>query len=51
MFNYWDFYPPLRDIVAGFVGFKPKEEEEKSKPMTRDQFVALVQRTGGKSLG
>ena len=24
LFAYWRRYPPLRDLVAGFVGFKPE---------------------------
>ena len=31
LFAYWRMYPPLRDLVAGFIGFKP------NKPVAKPQ--------------
>lgn len=41
--------PPVRYLVAGFVGYKPPDSE--TKPMTRDEFQAMVSQLGGKIPG
>jgi hypothetical protein len=52
VFNYWRKYPPLRDLVAAFVGFKPKSDEDaEPKKMTADDMRLLMQSTGGKIPG
>lgn len=53
LFDYWKTYPPLRDLVAAFIGFKPSETAaEKSKQyMNADDLKRLMQMTGGKMPG
>lgn len=52
-FEYWQFYPPLRDLVAAFIGFKPTETAaEKSKQyVTADDLKRIMTMTGGKMPG
>jgi hypothetical protein len=52
LFEYWKRYPPLRDLVAAFVGFKPKDAAEaEPKKMTADDMRMLMHATGGKIPG
>jgi hypothetical protein len=54
LFKYWAKYPPLRDLVAGFVGFEiPKFEAEDDAPkyMTSDDLRRLMAMTGGRISG
>jgi hypothetical protein len=42
----------LRDLVAGFIGFKPKTEAElEKKVMTIEDMQLLMAATGGKIPG
>jgi hypothetical protein len=53
LFSHWAKYPPLRDLVAAFIGFEiptPEEEGEK-KYMTADDFKRLMAQTGGRIPG
>ncbi len=46
--NYWHKFPPLHFLVAGFVGYKPKEIKVESK----DDLGELMQIFGkGKVIG
>jgi hypothetical protein len=52
LFAYWRKYPPLRDLVAAFVGFKPQDRpEEKPKYMSADDMRRMMALTGGKLPG
>lgn len=52
LLDYWKFYPPLRDLVAAFIGFKPTDPQEAAKQhMTADDLRRLMQMTGGKIPG
>lgn len=53
LFAHWRRYPPLRDLVAGFVGFKPKDAaaEAESKYMNAADMRRLMSATGGKLSG
>ncbi len=52
LFEYWKRYPPLRDLVASFVGFKPKDAAEPEPPkMNADSMRLLMRSTGGKIPG
>jgi hypothetical protein len=41
LFDYWKTYPPLRDLVAAFIGFKP-EVAGKQKNVTADDIKRLM---------
>jgi hypothetical protein len=52
LFAYWRRYPPLRDLVAAFIGFKPSEpEEEKGRQLGANDMRRLMAATGGKIPG
>jgi len=53
LFDYWKHYPPLRDLVAAFIGFKPAESAaEKSKQyVNADDMRRIMRQTGGKVPG
>jgi hypothetical protein len=53
IFKHWAKYPPLRDLVAAFIGFEiPSDEPEDSKlHMTADDFKRLMSMTGGRIPG
>lgn len=52
-FEYWQSYPPLRDLVAAFIGFKPDEKkaEKQQQYMTADDMRRMMQLTGGRVPG
>lgn len=49
LFEHWAKYPPVRDLVAAAVGFKPPdaEPEPEKKYFSRDDMRRLMQTTGG----
>lgn len=54
LFSHWAKFPPVRDLVAAFVGFEIPTEptEERSKEyMTADKFKQLMAATGGRVPG
>ena len=53
LLTHWGKYPPLRDLVAAFIGFEiPKEQSEESPNyMTADDFRRLIGMTGGRIPG
>lgn len=53
LFAYWAKYPPLRDLIAGFIGFEipSGEPEDEQKYMTSDDFKRLMAATGGRIPG
>jgi hypothetical protein len=53
LLDYWRVYPPVRDLVAAFVGFKPKDESAsaESKYMSADDLRRMMTATGGKVPG
>jgi hypothetical protein len=52
LFDYWQTYPPLRDLVAAFIGFKPNDAAADPKQyITADDMRRLAQMTGGKIPG
>lgn len=49
---YWRKYPPLRDLVAAFIGFKPFTPAEKPQHLNAEEFKALVSATNrGQAFG
>jgi len=48
LFAHWKRYPPLRDLVAGFIGFKPASATEEPKHLSADDMQRLMRATGGK---
>lgn len=43
LFAYWRRYPPLRDLVAAFVGFKPDQPwAEPAAPINNDNNPMLA---------
>lgn len=32
LLNYWQKHPPLRDLVAAFIGFKPAPDQPSEPP-------------------
>jgi len=53
LFKHWQKYPPLRDLVAAFIGFEiPDDEPEAPKQyMTAEGFKQLMGMTGGRVPG
>ncbi len=53
LMKYWSKYPPIRDLVAAFVGFEiPKDEaDEPAKYMTAEDLKRLMSMTGGRIPG
>lgn len=54
LLKYWSSYPPLRDLVAAFVGFEIPSSAPEAAPekyMTADDFRRLMAMTGGKIPG
>lgn len=52
LFKHWQKYPPLRDLVAAFVGFEiPPDEPAESKYLTADDFKRMMAMTGGRIPG
>jgi hypothetical protein len=50
LFAFWRRHPPLRVLVAGFVGVKDPDAPEPGRP-SLEEFAAAVQRAGGKIVG
>ena len=48
LLEYWKEYPPLRDLVAAFIGFKPAEKAEPQKYLSAADMRRIMQMTGGK---
>lgn len=48
LFAHWSRYPPVRALVAGFVGFKPEEPEGEKRVTTFQEFKAMVDGGFGK---
>lgn len=51
LLKYWTKYPPLRDLVAMFIGFEIPTDEPVNKPMTEAEFKRMWAVTGGKIAG
>lgn len=52
IFRHWARFPPVRDLVAAYIGFEVKPDEpEATKYMTADDFARLMAMTGGKIPG
>jgi hypothetical protein len=52
LMTYWHKYPPLRDLVAAFIGFEPAAETEQSdRYMTADDLKRVMAMTGGRVPG
>jgi hypothetical protein len=52
LLTYWGKYPPLRDLVAAFIGFEiPKDDPEQQKYMTAEEFKRMFALTGGRIPG
>lgn len=51
LLKYWGKYPPLRDLVAMFIGFEIPTDEPANKPMTEEEFRRMFAMTGGKIPG
>lgn len=50
-FAHWKLYPPVRDLVAGFVGVKPKEAQSATDDADQlGAFLAAVKAAGGGSM-
>jgi len=48
LFAHWRRFPPIRQLVAGFVGFKPSDPvADKSKHLNAEEAMALMRATGG----
>lgn len=39
-FRYWNIHPPVRDLVAAFMGVKPKAASE--KPQASHPSIAML---------
>jgi hypothetical protein len=50
IFDYWKWYPPLRDLIAGFLDFKPADEDA-PKYMSAADMRRMMAQTGGKMPG
>ena len=52
LFAHWRRFPPLRRLVAGFVGFKPDMDgDPEKKHLTAEEAMALFRTTGGMIAG
>lgn len=51
LMKHWRKFPPLRDLMAAYVGFEPQPDTPPQKPMTAEEFRALMAMTGGKMAG
>ena len=52
LFEHWRRFPPVRVLVAGFIGFTPKDAKaDKSNHLSADEAMALMRATGGKIPG
>ena len=51
LLKYWTKYPPIRDLVAGFIGFEMPSDEPENKPMTAEEFKRMFAITGGRVAG
>ena len=51
LLKYWGKYPPLRDLVAGFVGFEIPSDEPLPQAMTAEEFKRMFAMTGGRIPG
>jgi hypothetical protein len=53
LMKHWSKFPPLRDLVAGFIGFEIEKDEEpdEQKYMSADDFHRMMAMTGGKIPG
>jgi hypothetical protein len=51
LMKYWAKYPPVRDLVASFVGFEMPTDDPAPKPMTAEEFKRMVAMTGGRVPG
>jgi len=51
LLNYWQDFPPLRDLVAAFIGFQPPSAAPKPEYLNAEEFRRLMQQTGGKIPG
>lgn len=54
LFSYWRKFPPVRDLIAAFIGFEPQMDSDvapESKYMTGDDLKRLMAATGGKIPG
>jgi hypothetical protein len=51
LIKYWGKYPPIRDLVASFVGFEMPTDEPAAKHMTAEEFKRMFAITGGKIAG
>lgn len=51
LLTHWSKYPPLRDLVAAFIGFEPAPDETPedaaAKYMTEADMRRLMAMTGG----
>lgn len=51
LFSHWNKFPPVRILVAAFVGFKPDDPEDGKKYVTTEEARAFMRMTGGKIPG
>lgn len=52
LFTHWRRFPPVRVLVAGFIGFTPKNPEaDKAKHLSAEEAIALMRATGGRIPG
>jgi len=42
LLNYWRKHPPLRDLVAGFIGYKPPPEKSSDDDKPRAPTAAEI---------
>lgn len=48
LFAHWRRFPPIRQLVAAFVGFTPKDQDaDKAKHLNAEEALALMRATGG----
>lgn len=41
--KYWESYPPIHVLIAGYMGIKPKTEESKEEINNDAQLAAFIQ--------
>jgi hypothetical protein len=52
LFRHWKIYPPVRDLVAAAIGFKPKDAAaDKPKYLNAADMRRIMRQTGGKVPG
>lgn len=51
LLKYWGKYPPVRDLVAMFVGFEIPTDAPPPKAMSAEEFKRMFSVTGGRVAG